>query len=195
MYEIIGTRASRAIRVLWLAEELALDYTHIPAKPRSDEARAANPSGKIPALREGDAVITDSTAIMTYLADKHGALTAPAGTIARARQDAMTQTILDDLDGVLWTAARHSFILPEEHRVPEVKDSLKWEYARNIARIEDGLSGPFVMGEAMSVPDILLTHCLRWAGMAQFPAPGEKLTAYQERMQARPAFQKVIDMP
>ena len=36
MYEIIGTRASRALRVLWMAEELGLTYTHIPAKPRDD---------------------------------------------------------------------------------------------------------------------------------------------------------------
>ena len=73
MYEVIGMRASRAMRVLWMLEEAGLPYRHIPAKPRDADAAAANPSGKIPALRDGDAVITDSVAIMTYLADKHGA--------------------------------------------------------------------------------------------------------------------------
>ena len=128
MYEVIGMRASRAMRVLWMLEEAGLPYRHIPAKPRDADAAAANPSGKIPALRDGDAVITDSVAIMTYLADKHGVLTAPAGTIARARQDAMTLQIIDDVDACLWAAARHSFILPEEHRVPGLKDAMKWEY-------------------------------------------------------------------
>lgn len=195
MYEIIGTRASRALRVLWLAEELALSYTHIPAAPRSEEARAVNPSGKIPSLREGDMVITDSTAIMTYLADKHGGLTAPAGTLARARQDAMTHRILDEIDSVLWAAAMHSFILPEERRVPQVKDTLKWAFEMTAAGIGEALETPFLMGEEMRIPDILLTHCLRWAEIANFPDPGERLTDYKDRMEARPAFQKVVALP
>lgn len=195
MYELIGTRASRALRVLWMLEEAGLPYNHIPATPRSAEAQATNPSGKIPALRDGDAVITDSTAIMTYLGDKHGVLTAPAGTIERAHQDAMTHAILDDIDGVLWAAARHSFILPEEHRVPAVKESMKWEYGINLARIEDAMRGPFLMGDDLAIPDILLCHCLRWAEIAKFPEPGMVLAEYQVRLQERPAFQRAVALP
>jgi len=106
MYEVIGTRASRAFRVLWMLEELGQTYSHVPAAPRSNEARAANPSGKVPALRVGETAITDSTAIMTYLGDAHGGLTHPAGTLGRARQDALTHQILDEIDAVLWMAAR-----------------------------------------------------------------------------------------
>ena len=192
MYEIIGTRSSRTLRVLWMAEELGVDYTQTPAAPRSPEALAVNPSGKVPALREGDEVITDSTAIMTYLADKHRAFTAPPGTIARARQDAMTQAILDDIDAVLWAAARHSFILPEEKRVPQIKASLKWEYTRNLTRICDAMQGPFLTGDQMSIPDFVLCHCLRWAETAKFPAPDAALAAYQDRLQSRPAFQRAV---
>lgn len=195
MYDVIGTRASRALRVLWVLEELGQPYNHVPAGPRSDEARAANPSGKVPALRDGDAVVTDSTAIMTYLADKHGGLTYPAGTLERARQDALTHQILDDIDAVLWMAARHSFILPEEQRVGAVKEPLKWEYARNIARLSDALEGPFLMGETMTISDILLAHCLRWAEMAKFPEPDAKLIEFKARMEARPSFQKVVALP
>ncbi|WP_294612999.1 glutathione S-transferase [uncultured Roseovarius sp.] len=195
MYDVIGTRASRAFRVLWMLEELGQDYTHIPAAPRSSEALAANPSGKIPALRDGDAVLTDSAAIMTFLADKHHALTNAPGTIARARQDAFTHQILDDIDGVLCAAARHSFVLPEEQRVPAVKDSLKWEYARNIARISDALEGQYLMGDEMTVPDMLLTHCMGWAQKAGFPDAGDKLNAYAAGIMARPAFQKAAALP
>ena len=195
MYQVIGYRASRAFRVLWMLEELGQPYEHIPAAPRSDEARAANPSGKIPALRVDGDCLTDSTAIMTWLADRHGALTYPAGSLERARQDALTHQILDDIDAVLWTAARHSFVLPEERRVPEVKESLKWEYARNLARMSEALEGPFLMGETMTVPDILLTHCLGWASRAGFPDPDEKLAAYVARMQAREAFQRAASLP
>ena len=40
MYKVIGSRASRGLRVLWMLEELGQPYEHVPAKPRSDEARS-----------------------------------------------------------------------------------------------------------------------------------------------------------
>ena len=107
----------------------------------------------------------------------------------RARQDGWTQRILDELDALLWTAARHSFILPEAERVPAVKDSLRAEFARNLDRISAEMAGPFVMGEEMTVPDILLTHCGGWARMATFPEAPEAFRAYARRLAARPAYQ------
>ena len=94
MYTLYGSPSSRAFRVLWMLEELELPFEFVPSKPRSDEVLALNPSGKIPVLRDGEAVLTDSTAILTYLADKHGKLTHPAGSVARAHQDALTHTVL-----------------------------------------------------------------------------------------------------
>lgn len=193
MYTVIGPVSSRAARVLWMLEELGVPFTHDPAKPRSETVLAANPSGKVPVLLVDGQCLTDSTAIIQYLADRHGALTYPAGTLERARQDGWTHFLLDELDAILWTAARHSFILPEEHRVPAVKDSLKWEFARSqavaVARMGDG---PFVMGETMTVPDILLTHCLIWAKGAKFPLTEPALDDYLGRMRARPAFQRAM---
>ena len=58
--------------------------------PHSEQVLARNPSGKIPVLVDGGTTVTDSTAIMTYLADRHGRLTFPAGTVERARQDGYT---------------------------------------------------------------------------------------------------------
>ena len=83
--------------------------------------RAFNPAGKVPVLVVDGEPITDSTAILHYLADRHRALTYPAGTLDRARQDSLTQFLLDEFDAALWVAARHSFILPEELRMPAIK--------------------------------------------------------------------------
>ena len=188
MYTVIGGVASRAFRVLWMLEELGAAYEHQPAGPQSDEVKAHNPAGKIPVLIDDGQAITDSSAILTYLADKHQALTYPAGTIDRARQDALTFAILDEVDSVLWTAARHSFVLPEEERVPDVKDSLKREYSRNIARLMDRMAGPFLMGEMMTVPDIILTHCGNWAVSAKFPEPEARFAEYLANIRTRPAY-------
>lgn len=188
MYTVMGNVSSRTFRVIWMLEELGASYEHLPARPRSEEVRAHNPSGKIPVLIDDGVALTDSTAILTYLADKHQALTYPAGTIDRARQDGLTHAILDELDAVLWTIARHSFVLPEDQRVPQVKDSLRAEYSANLARLSDRLTGPFLMGEMMTVPDILMTHCCNWAIAAKFPQPDGKLSRYLSDLRARPAF-------
>lgn len=191
MYTVIGTPMSRSFRVLWTLEELGQPYELNPAPPQSPEILQVSALGKVPALIEGDEVITDSTAIITYLADKHGSLTAKAGTLARAHQDAMTQRFLDELDAVLWTAARHSFALPKDQRVPEVKPSLKWEFNRNLDRIESQIKGPYVMGEEFTITDIVLTHCLNWAFGAKFPVENEALLEYGKTMRARPGHQRV----
>ena len=139
-----------------------------------------------------DWALTDSSAILTYLADRHGKLTHPAGTIERARQDALTHCVLDELDAVLWTAARHGFVLPEDRRVPAVKDSLKWEFTRNVNRLAERFEGPFAMGETMTIADIVLTHCLNWAYNARFTIESEALLSYAKAMRGRDAFRRVM---
>jgi glutathione S-transferase len=160
MYKVIGTVKSRAARVLWMLEELGVPYEHVAAPPRSEGVTAFNPAGKVPVLIVDGTPITDSTAIIQFLADKHGQFTKPAGSLERARQDSLTQFLLDEFDAVLWMAARHSFILPEEIRHSAIKDSLKWEFERSqqtlVARMG---AGPYLMGAEFTVPDILLTHC------------------------------------
>lgn len=191
MLTVIGASETRAMRVLWMLEELGLSYDHVPAGPRSEGVIAFNPAGKVPVLIEDSTPIIDSTAILTYLADRHGKMTHPAGTLDRARQDSLTQFVLDEFDAVLWTAARHSFILPKEMRVARIKNSLRWEFERSqktlVQRMaEDG----FAMGDMMTVPDIILAHCLIWALAAKFPIVEPRLSDYLDRLRARPAYQR-----
>ncbi|MFN0115055.1 MAG: glutathione S-transferase family protein [Paracoccaceae bacterium] len=189
MLTVIGTTRSRALRVIWMLEELGLAYGHIPAAPRSPGVVGVNPAGKVPVLVEDGVPITDSTAILHYLADRHGRLTHKAGTIERARQDSLTQFLLDEFDAALWVAARHSFILPEELRQSSIKESLKWEFGRSQRTLALRMGeGPFLTGEAMTVPDIILTHCLNWAGSARFPVDEDRFGGYLRRMRDRPAY-------
>lgn len=188
MYRVIGTVKSRTFRVMWMLEELGLDYEVTHAAPRSDEISQLNPLGKIPALIDGDAVLTDSVAIMTYLGDKHGALTAPAGSVARAHQDAMTLWLIDEMDALLWTASKHSFVLPEKLRVPDIKPTVKKEFARNVALLEQRMAGDFLMGDAITIPDILAAHCLGWSIVANFEPLPDGIKAYSKRLRDRPAY-------
>ena len=66
MYEVFGGVASRAFRVLWLLDEMGVEFVHHDLKAGSDEMKAVNPSGKVPALKVDGELITDSAAIMTF---------------------------------------------------------------------------------------------------------------------------------
>lgn len=193
MYQVIGTPRSRTLRVLWMLEELGVPYEHVAATPHSGDVKAKNPAGKIPVLIDQGCALTDSTAIIQYLADKHGAFTYPAGTLERARQDGLTQMLLDEFDAALWVAARHQMILPEDLRQGGIRKAVTWELARSEKRLADRLGdGPFLMGDKMTVPDIILTHCGGWALSAKLPLSDTRLKRYFRRMRDRPAYQRAL---
>ncbi len=191
MYTVIGSPRTRAMRVYWILEEMGVDYEMNLAPPRSDEVRAINPTGKVPCLLVDDTPIYDSIAIMQFLADRHDQLTYPAGTIERAIQDSYTQFCVDEIEGALWMAAKNTFIHPEALRVPAIKPTAKHEFATAMQTLENRLGdNAFVMGDKITVPDILLGHCANWAQGAKFALPEGKVGAYFTRLLERPALQR-----
>src|SRR5947207_6979070 len=76
---IYGIARTRAFRALWMAEELGLDYDHVPieigpAGARKPEYLAINPNGRLPAIEDDGFRLWESLAITLYLAKKHGQL-------------------------------------------------------------------------------------------------------------------------
>ncbi|UWQ18128.1 glutathione S-transferase family protein [Jannaschia sp. M317] len=192
MYKLHGKVKSRALRPLWLLEELALPFEFHQAAPRSPEALAVSPLGKIPVLITDDGPLFDSVAMMTMLADREGRFTHPAGSYLRGKQDALTNTINETFDAVLWDYAKHSFVLPEAHRVPAVKDSLRWQFDQYARVMADLLGeGPCLMGADPVIPDFLLAHCCGWAMGLKFDLP-DGLRSHMNRMRARPAFRRAL---
>ncbi|MCP5084612.1 MAG: glutathione S-transferase family protein [Alphaproteobacteria bacterium] len=196
MYTVIGTPKTRGFRVIWMLEELGQNYEVEPCGPHAEAITEVNPSGKVPALKDGEDIVIDSVAICQYLADKHGAATAPAGTIERAKQDSFTQFALDEVDAILWTNARHSFVLPEEHRVEAVKATCKWEFGRSMGVLAERLGdNDYVMGAEFTVPDLILGHCAGWAmNTPGWDLPDGKLGDYFKRVRSRPAFEKAWEV-
>ena len=195
MYEVIGAIRSRTRRVLWMLEEIGATYTRNAASARSDEVRAINPTGKIPALIVEGTVLTDSTAIVQFLADRHAKFTFETGTLERAQQDGFTQRILDEFDSILWMAGRHDHYLPEDERIPEVRNTVAKELARNMAALAPDLDGEdFLMGGVMTVPDLILAHCLDWAKSAGFEISEPILQDYAKRLRSRDAYRRTLAM-
>lgn len=192
MYQVIGKLSNRAFRVVWMLEELGQPYELLVTNPHEEAATANNRSGKVPVLLVAGEPITDSSAILQYLADVHKRFTFPAGSLNRARQDALVHQVNDEMDALLWTGTKHMFLLPEEQRMPEIRNSLKWEFRKSIDTLAAALGNKdYLMGDEITVPDILAAHCLNWAFGAKYPVENEVVLAYGKRMRARPAFRKL----
>ena len=192
MYKLYGSLTSRSFRVMWMLEELDLDYEHIATGPRTEEIYAFNPSGKVPVLLTDDEVITDSSAILQYLADTHNQFTFATGTIERAKQDSFLHFANDEMDSVCWAMAKHKFVLPKELRVSEVIKACEYDWNNAMNTLAKRLGeNQFVMGDQFTVPDIVITHVIGWAKLYDFETPDSNLLEYFERNRSRPAYQKV----
>jgi glutathione S-transferase len=191
MYKVIGSPKTRAFRVIWMLNELGAAYEVDPIPPRNPALASLNPSLKVPILQDGNDTVIDSVAICQYLADKHEQFTNRAGTIQRAHQDSFTQFSVDDVELPLWVAAKHTFALPEEYRVPDVKRACKFDFDRAMATLSTRLgTNAYVMGEAFSVPDLVLGHCAGWAKTMGWEPPQDNVIAYFARIRERPAYIK-----
>lgn len=194
MLTVIGNAYSRTFRVVWMLEELGMLYKYIPAKPHSPEVLKYNPAGKVPVMLDDKAVLVDSTAIIQYIADQAGYYTYPAGTLQRARQDGWTGMLLDEIDSCIWTAAKHSFVLPPERRIRDIKSTLHWEFNKSMARISAHLEdNKYLMGSKLTVPDFILVHCLIWAERANFKWDYPELDRYLRHIQYLPSFIRAIE--
>ena len=190
LYQIYGSPRSRLTRVSWMLQELNEPYEIVVAKPGSAELCSVNPAGKGPVLVDGDLVVVDSAAICTYLGDKHSSanMSAEPGSRERAHLDSWVHFAQSDLEAPLWLKAKHSFILPEDKRLP-VGPVTAAEFDRAVAAMDARLGDrEFALGDRFSAADVLLGHCGSWARNAKFSINSERVNSYFDRVLARDAL-------
>lgn len=196
MITVYGSPRTRSTRAVWAMEEAGGEYEYVKVDISRGEGRRPaylrlNPGGKVPALVDGELVLTESAAICTYIGDKfpESGLTPPAGTQDRARYDQWCFFAIGELEQPLWTIAKHRFVLPEDWRVPAIIDTAVREFAVAVGVLESGLGDrPFILGENFTAADILLSHTLGWAKNAGTSVDSERLRAYMDRTLSRPAL-------
>jgi glutathione S-transferase len=198
MITLWGATTSRTIRAHWALRELGIDYRCEPIQPRNGQTQtpeygAVNPRRKIPALVDGDFVITESAAIIGYLSALYGTGTnrlVPLDPRERARYDEWTHFIMTELDGTsLYVVRRHLGLPAIYGEAPVAVDAAFAYFQRQIgsvaATLDDGR--PWLMGERFTGADILLTTCLTWAARLEQPL-ADSLIRYTHRATARPAY-------
>ena len=197
-----GVGTSRTMRALWMLHELELPFDHKRITSRSGETLTAeytalNPSQKIPTLQEGDFILSESAAIVNYLATQYGAaknLAPPVEPRQRARYDQWCFFCMMELDATtLYVIRRHENLHKLYGEAPHALTSARESFARqaNAAakRLADG--GPYVMGSQFSGADILFTTCLTGAIRRNIELP-QRLQDYLKITTARPAYQRAL---
>ena len=190
MYQAVGSPGSRLTRVTWMLEELGQSYEIIKAKQHSETMRRYNPSGKIPALVDGDFVLTDSAAICAYLGEKHAEAGLGPEPTPRGRA-AMTSWMIyaqSEFEAPMWNKLKHRFLLPDELRA-EVRPWLAHEFDKEVAALDAKLGDrPYALGDRFTAVDVILGHCGQWARSGKFEIGSPRVAAYFERVLSRPAL-------
>jgi glutathione S-transferase len=168
---IYGIAASRAIRALWMAEELGLAYEHVPIHYRDDpdgplgknnpEFRRANPLGRVPAIDDDGYTLWESMAINLYLARKHGKGLWPPTVEGEGLAFQWSIFAVTEIDPPINEWARHAIVLPDAERDPDVAAAALEKLQRPLAAIDAALAHrPYLAGGAFTVADLNLAAAL-----------------------------------
>tara|TARA_B110000014_G_scaffold223878_1_gene181776 strand:+ start:365 stop:988 length:624 start_codon:yes stop_codon:yes gene_type:complete len=204
--KLYGMQQSRSFRCLWALEESGLQYEYVPVKLRTEETDpnsaqnpaylAVNVQGKVPSLKDGDMTLTESVAILQYIARKAPA----AGLVPNcndqilAKHDELVSFVLAELEQPLWSKGKHIFALPEEHQIPAMLETAKFEFAKALNTLNHLLEEKeFAVADHFSIVDILLAQTFNWAIRFEFDLP-QKYVNLRNRHYDRPAAKRAMEL-
>lgn len=191
--KLYGTPPTRALRAIWLINELDLDCEIVTVdmgigEQGSPKMLALNPTGKLPFLVDGDDVISESCAIQLYLADKYPRLGLMGANLSERGQIYRWMFFLaTEIEQPLWRVALHTRMYAEDERLAGDVPLAKRDAEAMVAVLEQHLEGrEFLVGNRLSVADFNAAYTLDWAREAGTLKHTPRLNAYVERMYARP---------
>jgi glutathione S-transferase len=188
-------RGGRGLRAIWQCEEMGLPYRlEIVSFPTSEAYRALNPLGTVPFLEDaGGVAINESVAMMLYLAQRYG----PTPLLPATSDQSLARVLQMTVFGEATIAAALNPLLAAHFVAPEA-DKRNWSVRGQEKRVEQAVryvadmlgSASFLAGGDLTLADISVSTALGiWRGALGGALP-DKLAGYQERMAARPAYQR-----
>jgi glutathione S-transferase len=195
MLQLYGNPRSRALRCLWMLEEVGRPYQLVDKTTRADDLQSAeylrlNPNARIPTLVDGDLVLWESMAINLYLAQKYeGPLHCPnAAALGLAAQWSFWAVL--EIEHLLLHLLEHRALLAEFSRDPSVVERNELLLKRPLKVLNDALAARgHLAGDGFTVADLNVASILVWGKMARLD-----FTAYPELVRwlnaclARPAY-------
>ena len=190
--KLYGFGPTRSLRALWGLRELGADFEFVPVKLPAGEHRRPeflklNPAGKLPVLVDGDNVVTESAAIVLYLAEKYPEKKLlPTDLKQRSQVYRWIMFAMTELEQPLWRIAKHTFILPEDQRLPQDVALAKADFAAMARVLEAHMEGrQFIVGDRITAADCVTAYLMDWANENKLIDGFPNLRAYLDRMYAR----------
>lgn len=202
MITLYHLNISRSERILWLLEELGLDYRIEPfPREKSGAAPAAmgeiHAMGRAPIIRDGDLVLAESGAIVEYLVNRHGGgrLGVPASDPRYARY----LYWMHYAEGTLMTVLLIALTLS---RIPEAAESpvkkRVWDRVHKALAFVDAElgAGPWFLGDEFSAADVMMTFPFTTTRehLKYDLTPYANLVAFVARVEARPAYIEAMSL-
>jgi len=204
---------SRSQRILWLLEELGVEYQikHYKRDPETSlappELLEVHPLGKAPVLTDGDVTVAESAAIIEYLADNYG-----DGTMRPAEGTPQRRAYtywLHYAEGSLLPLLLLSLVMSKvETKSPmlikpvarKMFDGVRASYLdpnlqRHLAFINETLSdSPWFCGDQLTAADCQMSYALDGAEVrADLREDYPNIADFLDRVRARPAYQAAIE--
>ncbi|MAK08864.1 MAG: glutathione S-transferase [Rhodobacteraceae bacterium] len=193
---------SRAGRIVWLLEELELEYNinkmaFNPKDLKSDEHRVRHPLGRVPVLDDGDVRIYESGAIVEYVIERH-----KNGGLKPDVSDALYPEYLQWFhycEGMVMppvnTIVVQTLLLPPDRRDETVLGQAQRLLAKALEPVDGSLAGRDYLIGAFSAADVMLGHaCFMSNRLGCVSDEMANLKGYVERISERPAFKTAIEM-
>ena len=195
------TRA-RSMRPLWTLEEMGLDYELqvMPFPPRylHKEYLAVNPLGTVPALVDGDLVMTESAGSCQYLVDKYGPTDLAVGKDEPDYGNYLNWLHRSDatLTFPQTLVLRYTRLEPEETRNPQVANDYRKWFLHRMRSVERALEDrEYLCADRFTIADVCIVYCVVLANSLDI---GEVFTPnvkrYWDVVTQRPAYKKVFEI-
>jgi glutathione S-transferase len=186
---------TRDLRVLWALEEMGLAYQivgmdHPNHDLDSPSYRALNPFGQIPVIDDDGVVVTESGAILLYLARKSGKLL-PHDLAGEAQVLRWSVAALSTIEVPVLT---HWFVNVSGGKGSKASEALYGWADMRLKQLDGWLANrQFIATDAFTVADILMTHVLGGGTDPALLKPYTNILAYRARCTERPAWKKTLE--
>jgi glutathione S-transferase len=200
MLQLYGNPASRAMRCLWMLEEIGEPYQLIEKSTRADDLQTPeylrlNPNALIPTLIDGETVLWESMAINIYLAQKYpGPMhCGSAEVLGKAAQWSFWAML--ELEALLLELMNHRAVLPEFARDPSHAERSELLLQKPLRVLDASLAErPFLAGAGFSLADLNVASILVWGKMARLDLSAHpNVTRWLNACLTRPAYRRVRD--
>ena len=193
---------SRAGRIIWLMEELELEY-EVNVMPfskeglKSDEHRARHALGRVPVLEDGEVMIFESGAIIEYVLTRH-----KAGGLKPKTDSPEFPYYLQWFhycEGMVMPPMNQivvqTILLPPERRDENVLKQAKNLLTKSLMMVNANLADKEYLIGDFSAADLMLGHaCYMSNRMGCVTDEMQHIKDYVARISARPAFKKAIEL-